>query len=228
MSILEQYRSCTDFRQILRILQKTSALEGNFLWQTIDDRKSVINLKYLEIDFIAREVQLSVEQNNFDLKLDRPLFVKLSYRDCVFKVEEFRLHSGGIHFLFPQLIKVREFRRVPRHTFLPAQDKFVTLKSSFSHLREGSGELKVRALDMTPEGLGLIISDQNRTFLKNNRLLWITGLQHKLLDRPIMAEVVYVNSEVDRAYLTKREKLLKVGLKLSSALPQGHYQEFMH
>lgn len=228
MTILANYRSSQEYREILRLLQKSTTLEDNLLWQSHALGKTLIPLQYLEIDFIAREVIASFNSQHHHLDTQLPLYVKLGYRMSVFKVPVYRHGVDTVTFPFPDLIKTQELRTHPRHTFKPAQEKFVMLKSSTPHGQLESGsELKVRAMDISPQGLGLIVSEQNRNFLKNNRILWITGLQDSIFDKPLLAEVVYINSEVDPKFVTRKQKLLKVGLKVSDFFPQETYDRFL-
>jgi hypothetical protein len=227
MTISEQYRSSTEYREILRILQKATNLQENFLWQSHALGKTVIPIQYLEIDFIAREVLVNFNAEHYRLDPDLPIYVKLDYRTSVFKVTEYRHGQSHLHFSFPELIKTQELRQFPRHTFRPNEDKFVTLRSSSPNMRDGGGELKVRAMDVSQLGLGLVVSEQNRNFLKNNRILWITGLQDQTLEMPILAEVIYINAEVDPKFVSKKQKSLKVGLKISGVFPEPVYRSFL-
>jgi len=170
---------------------------------------------------------ISFNSHQYRIYEELPLYVKLGYRESVFKMTHFRQNQtqSSIHFSFPDLIKTQELRFHPRHVFRPAQDKFVILRSSV--LKDTSSELKVRAMDVSETGLGLVISEQNRNFLKNNRILWITGLQDENLEAPVLAEVVYMSSEVDPKFIMKKQKSLKVGIQLSGYFPQDVYQQFL-
>jgi hypothetical protein len=225
MMNLENYRSSVEYREILRILQKATTLQDNFLWQSHALGKTVIPVQYLEIDFIAREVLVNFNSEHYRLDSELPVYVKLGYRTSVFKVSQFRQNQDSLYFSFPELVKTQELRFKPRHTFRVAQDKFVTLRSST--LRESGNELKVRAMDVSETGLGLVVSEQNRNFLKNNRILWVTGLQDSELAHPVLAEVVYMNSEVDPKFVIKKQKSLKVGLKVSGNFPTDFYTRFI-
>ncbi len=75
-------------------------------------------------------------------------------------------------------------------------------------------------MDVSPSGVGMMISENNRNFLKNNRFLWMTEIDRQILKDPILAEVVYMTSDVDHKTYKKRQKELKVGLKLSSQFPK--------
>ena len=164
---MEQYRSSTEYREILRILQKATTLQENFLWQSHVLGKTIIPIQYIEIDFISREVMVSFNAEHYRVDPDLAIYVKLDYRTSVFKVTDYRQVQNVLHFSFPELIKTQELRKFPRHTFRLSQDKFVTLRSSSPNFREGGGELKVRAMDISQYGLGLVVSEQNRNFLKN-------------------------------------------------------------
>jgi len=225
MTNLENYRSSTEYREILRILQKATTLQDNFLWQSHALGKTVIPAQYIEIDFIAREVLVSFSSEHHHIDPELPVYVKLGYRTSVFKVSEYRQGQNTLRFSFPDLIKTQELRFYPRHTFRAAQDKFVTLRSST--YGESGSELKVRAMDISEKGLGLVVSEQNRNFLKNNRILWVTGLQDSNLQNAVLAEVVYINSEVDPKFVIKKQKSLKVGLKVSGAFPEDIYNRFL-
>lgn len=228
MTDLGNYRSSREYREILRLLQRSTTLEDNLLWQPHALGKTIIPLQYLEIDFIAREVIASYSTEFYHLDSQLPIYVKLGYRTSVFKVTHFRQGTNSLTFPFPDLIKTQELRGVPRHTFRPTQEKYVMLRSSTPHGQLESGsELKVRAMDISPQGLGLIVSEQNRNFLKNNRFLWITGLQDTNFSQPLLAEVVYINSEVDPKFVTRKQKLLKVGLKVSDFFPKETYERFL-
>jgi hypothetical protein len=82
-------------------------------------------------------------------------------------------------------------------------------------------------MDVSEKGLGLIVSEQNRSFLKNNRVLWISGLHENSLDIPILAEGAYLNSEVDSKFQIKKQRSLKVGLSLSVSFPADVYNRFL-
>jgi hypothetical protein len=103
----------------------------------------------------------------------------------------------------------------------------VGLKPSLSGGRDSGNELFVRAVDVSRYGLGLIISEHNRSFLKNNRILWITKLGEHQLDHPVLAEVVYMNNEIDSKFIVRKQKELKVGLKISGTFPSQAYKHFI-
>ena len=225
---LENYRSSTDYREILRILQKASSEQENLIWQSHALGRNVISLQHFEIDFVTREVVIYFDTQRYIIDTQLPIYVKLGYRTSVFKVSEYRPGQNSIHFSFPVEIKTQELRGKNRHQFTPGDDRSVIIKPSLTNLNRDSGhELKVRVMDVSENGMGLIVSEHNRSFLKNNRILWVTQLQGVPLEYPILVEVVYINNEIDSKFLNRKAKELKVGIKLSDSFPQNVYQQFI-
>jgi hypothetical protein len=227
MNIADTYRSSSDFKEILRILQKSSTEMDNFLWQTTAAGKNIIHPTHYEIDFVGREVVVHYDQSKYRLQEKLPLYMKLDYRGAVFKVTGFYIGQSSLRFSFPEFMKAEELRSIPRHGFEQGKERVISLRPSLSNAaRDTSNELQVRAIDISPTGLGLIISEHNRSFLKFNRILWLTKLADKDLEFPILAEVVYMNSDVE-SRARKKVKELKVGLKLSGSVPAEALAKFI-
>lgn len=227
MGKFDNYRSSNDYREILRILQKATLLQDNFLWQTHGLGKNVISIHRFEIDFVSREVVFYFDQQRFQVDKELPLYVKLDYRGSVFKISDYRFITDAISFPFPVEIKTMELRANPRRIFLPSEEKYISVKPSQTANRSGLNELQFRVLDISTDGLALLVSEQNRTFLKNNQTLCITKLGDFSLTIPVNAEVIYINNEGDPRYHNKKNKNMKVGFKLSGNFPQEIYQRFI-
>jgi hypothetical protein len=218
MSLAESYRSSLDYREILRILQKSTTLQENFLWQAHALGKNVIPIHHFEIDFVTREVVVYFDSRRFRIDHELPLFVKLDYRTSVFKVAEYNEQQNSVHFSFPKEIKTLELRNFPRIATTPGRELTVALKPSISGSRDTGHELHVRVFDLSQSGLGLIVSEHNRSFLKNNRILWIVEIGKFKLHTPLVAEVVYINNELESRFQNRKLKEMKVGMKLSGLL----------
>lgn len=224
MSLVESYRSSLDYREILRILQKSTTLQENFLWQSHALGKNVIPVHHFEIDFVSREVVVFFDPLRYKIDHELPLFVKLDYRTSVFKVSEYNERQNSVSFAFPKEIKTLELRGHPRVTIPQNKELAVGLKPSLSGSRDTGHELFVRVLDISQSGLGLIVSEHNRSFLKNNRILWITELGRYKLPAPLIGEVVYINNELDSKLQNRKMKEMKVGIKLSGLLSPEIYK----
>lgn len=221
------FRTCLEYREILRILQKSSALQDNFLWQSLSVGKNVVKIHHFEIDFVSRGIQVYYDGTKYKVDPKLPLYVKLDYRSSIFKISDFKLGHNSISCQLPTEIKALEMRTNPRHKFEDTQEKYVSLKPSLNAAGiELGNEIQVKVFDVSPYGLGLVISEQNRSYMKNNRILWVTKLQEMDLQYPILAEVVYISNEVDHKLAKRKE--LKVGLKLSGVFPPRIYHDFLN
>lgn len=231
MNIADTYRSSSDFKEILRILQKSTTENDNFLWQSLDGKKNIIHLSHFEIDFVGREVVVHYDQTRYKLSEKSPLYMKLEHRGAVFKIASFYIAQNSLRFVLPDLIKAQELRSIPRHGFVSGKEPVISLRPTLSSAaKDTSSELQVRAIDISENGVGLIVSESNRPFLKFNRILWLTKLGDQTLDFPILAEVVYINSDLEARPSSvgrKKVKELKVGLKLSGSVPTDALQKFV-
>lgn len=222
MMTLPQYRSSVEYKEILRLLQKSTEEVKNFVWQTSEERRVVVDIDHLDIDFVSREVVLTLKDKNLALAGSLPLYVKLEHRSSVFKVVNFKVgQRGELHFSFPQEIKTLELRQYPRVNFAD-KDKIISVKPSLGLPKDSGNSLNVRVLDMSDYGFGLVISEQNKAFIKNNPLLWITHLDKNQLRYPVLAEVVHISSEG-----TGKKKEVKVGLKLSGVIQKDLITKFL-
>lgn len=225
---LANFRTSTEYREILRILQKSSSQGENILWQSHALGKNIVPINHFEIDFVSRGVVIYYDYNQFRVDAGLQLYVKLDYRTSVFKIPEFRLTKNAIHFSFPAEIRSEELRQAERHFFDPSIERFVTVKPAISSQQaDAAQEISMRAIDVSRLGLGLMVSESNRSFLRNNRILWITKLQDMRLNMPIMAEVMYINNELDQRYVKRKQKDLKVGLRLSSHFQDEVFNNFI-
>jgi hypothetical protein len=219
---LPQYRSSYEYKEILRLLQKASLHGDNFIWQTIDGVRNVIKIDQMEIDFVGRDVVLKLGASKKAIWAEGPVYVKLDYRSSVFKIATFNQINQTLQFAFPEEIKTLELRTHERKSFHPNQEKTVSLKPSLGNHRDTGNSLNVRVADISEYGLGLIVSEQNRSYLKHNPILWLTHLERMELKYPILAEVVHISTEMNR-----KQKDLKVGLKLSGIIPPEIAQKFI-
>lgn len=226
MGFTDSFRSTQDNKEILRILQKASTEQDNIIWQTHALGRTIIHVQHMEIDFVSREVVIYFDSIHFHLDFSLPLYVKLDYRSTVFKVSEFKKGTNCIQFSLPKDLKTLELRSTERHMYPAEAPRTVTLQPTTSG-KERAHEIEVKVLDVSLTGIGIIISEYNRLFLKNNRILWVSRIGNEVLPNPLLAEVVYMNQDVETKYQSRKDKGFKVGLKLSSNLPFDFYSSII-
>jgi hypothetical protein len=216
-----------EWREILRIIKKASVEKDNFFWQTHPDRRDVTPIDHFEIDYAARDVVVTFRKAGLKISRELPLYVKLDHNDSVFKTTDFKVSAQSVQFSVPKEVKTLELRESPRHFFRPDQFKIITVKPTLGSAADISNDVEFRVIDISETGMGLVISENNRSYLKNNRILWITHLQRVALAVPMLAEIVYITSESDSKLVNRREKELKVGMKLSAKIAPQAVQNFI-
>jgi hypothetical protein len=225
MNLIDKYRSIKDHKEILRILQHSESGSENFLWQNINEKKIILSILRMEIDFISREVVVEFEQTK-KIYEDCPIFVKLDFKQSIFKVTEFIIKKNVLHFTFPSHLKALEMRTTERITFDIDDERKIKLQAP-SQLKQGSQGLFVRVLDVSKTGMGLMISESGRTYFKNNPKLLLTSLGDQELEGPVMVETVYINSEVPQRYRYRKGQELKVGIRFMTPILEQDLLSFL-
>lgn len=206
---LAKYRDTNDYREILRLFQKSSEYEGSLLWQNIKGQRKVFSISYLEIDFVGRDVVVYLD-NPQDVSPDQPLYSKLSYNDTIFKVEDFFVQQDCLSFKFPATLKTWEMRTSERFLLDDNDEHSVVL--SVSGKADSSQQLKVSLKDFSAKGLGLSISELNKHLIKNNKIFWIHAIDGYRFIEPLQGTVTHLNKE-------NQGRKFRFGIHLQKVLP---------
>ena len=75
-------------------------------------------------------------------------------------------------------------------------------------------QIEVRNIDVSENGIGILISGANREFFRPYDHFWIKAIDNKLLTREIFGTVLYV---APKGYFLKKTDV-RVGLSLSTPL----------
>jgi hypothetical protein len=229
MDIAKKYRTSLEFREILRIFQRTTMLSDNLIWQT--DRfgkKNIIPIDYIEIDFITRGVAVFYNPNLYKLDLHSPLYVKLDYKTSVFKIFSFSVDRSSILFSFPVEIRTLELRSSKRYALSSNSGKEVILRPAIIEDHLLLHQVSATVIDISLGGMGLLVPETFYHFFKTNRILWITQIGGHRGGGPILSEVRYLNNDFDSHLYRQKQKFFKVGLKLSTALSPNMLSTFIH
>lgn len=206
---LAKYRDTNDYREILRLFQKSSDHEGNLLWQNINGERKVFSISHLEIDFVGREVVAYLD-NPQDVSPGLPLYSKLSYNDTIFKVQDFFVQQDCLSFKFPATLKTWELRASER--FLLDDDDEHSVVLSVSGKSDTSQQMKVSLKDFSAKGLGLSISELNKHIIKNNKSFWIHAIDSFRFTEPLQGTVTHLSKEA-------QGKKFRFGIHLHKVLP---------
>lgn len=204
-----KYRDTSDFREILRLFQKSSEGEDNLLWQNIAGQRVLYPVTHLEIDFVGREVVVYLEKQ-MEIKAEAAIYFKLSYHNTIFKQPEFLVQADCVSFKFPHTMKTWDLRSNERYC-LDSAEEYSAVISASSHM-EVHQQLKVALNDFSACGLGLSISEVNKHIIKNHKTFWVHSINDFRFKNPIAADVMYLSKE-------HKTKKYRFGMNLAQRLP---------
>lgn len=188
-------------------------------------------------NFPLSRMVLKIVQTGLDIKSDRiifntnglgqvdpswPLYIRLSYRSIIFclKPGEFRVSGDRITCLYPLEAMAMEERTTDRYVLPISSDISLSLKKIERSFRESSFDLEVRIVDVSECGLGIIISQANREYLRRFDHLWVHAIDQRPLDHQLFGTVCYV---APKGYYLKRGDV-RVGLALDKAIAREVFE----
>lgn len=227
MNLSAQYRSTEGQQETLRILQKASISGNNFLWQSFSNSKNIIPIHHFEIDFVSREVVVYLSREPSQIDKDVPIYIKLHHKSTVFKVCDYTLTQNSLQFAFPQEMKALEYRSLDRVRVSP---ECQVTASFFSSIYDDQMTRAVVALvrDVSPMGVGFSLPSPDLSFLKRHRFILISEIADQKLSKPILGEVIYSKAEDRPEFQNKKVKNIRIGVKLSTPIPDNVLKIFLN
>lgn len=210
--------------QIITLIERASLFGGD-IWQAHPDchqGKLVSQVIQIQNDLKSDRVILrtpSIVQFTPDL----PLFVKLNYRNIIFRLlpGDFKVIGDKITSHYPEEAKAMPERKGGDRYVLPFQSETsLSLKRIERTMREMTYEMELRIVDVSEKGFGILISSHNREYLRQNDHFWLKSVDHTSLRSPILGSVCYVRP---KGYYLKRGDV-RVGLSLAVPLSQETFE----
>lgn len=190
------------------------------MWQTFSNERKMFYFDVFDLDFFSKRIIFKSNAPQESIDLGSPLFVKISFRESIFKGNILEINSDQSEIILdmPSEIITREFREIPRSTY-KAGEKFVSLRrSSYSMNTDRSSSLKVSLKDISQKGLGFFVSERNMHLFKEGQFIELAGFE-KEVKAPLSGEVIY-SQKLARATNAKGT-FYKVGVRMSSEIPDA-------
>src|SRR5665647_3742781 len=83
--IVESYKISTHPEEIVEILNRGHALDLCMMWQTLSNHRQIFHFQTFELDLKDRMILIIYEGNKDQVDSKYPIFVKLAFREAVFK-----------------------------------------------------------------------------------------------------------------------------------------------
>lgn len=192
----------------------TASLYGGCCWQTINEKKQLYHVE--SVIFKESSNTLIIQCKDIvDINDENVLFVKLNYRSLIFRLNPGQYVCDG-QFIFctsPKLILGLEKRSGGDRFVMPSlADVSISLKKMERYFGEITFQLELRVIDVSEQGLGIIVTSLNKHILKNHDRFNIYSIDNRPLKRPIAGVICYVQSKAEGI---KRGDV-RMGLKLNS------------
>lgn len=220
------FKDTDSYLEIDAIL-KNSNESTTILWQNKEESKRVVyGISKLKYNETIQTIQFYVKDYDFDMEEDKVVYIKLSYRQTVFKGEVVSIEGNVVTIYFPKDVKAQELRSVPRKEFRVKDEKNVILKIASKETSDKSIDLIFKVLDISKEGICLVVSDNNRQYLKNTEKHLLTHLGEVELPKGVFLELKYIQKYRYR-HRGQLHIVNRAGFQLVGAFDKDHYCEFM-
>lgn len=225
MSVAHKYRSTRSWKEIIKVVQKSSGMEGNFLWQTNSTERVILSISEIEVFPELNVIKLSLESSD-KLNLYDESYLKLSFRDSVFKVTIFKVEGNQASILVPDEIKAKELRENSRTKFKPKDEKMVTMSLSIDLTRSSQASLQLQVIDLSETGMSIVVSDQNLELIHSASRFVLDKLGESQLTFKVPVQLIYSH----RLRYRYRKAIIRgnrVGFKFLDKIDKKELEKFI-
>lgn len=212
--------------EILRCLRSSDGNVGNLVWQNLKSHRALYSIVNITFENEGENARLSTLGGGVSLDVKRPVFVKISFRGSVFKAEIAYLDGDDIVIKIPEEIQVGEFRKHKRKNFQYQDERLVTLAFKSDFFQTARFHLNVRLMNLSPAGLGLLTSHQNKEVFGGNQEIFLQSLCSERLVEPIKLDIVHSSSVRFRSQ-GRDISGVRFGAKLETLLEKDFLAEFL-
>lgn len=225
--MLSNYRTSTNFNEIVKILHQSSSDTKAFLWQNDGEKRYVFEIKDLVVNERFNTFQVKVSNHGaFKHNSKKPTYAKFSLKETVFKVEVISQIAENISLSLPSEVSALELRDQPRTKFKPSDKKSVSLKIQIEVVQDATQEMEFQIIDISSGGISIVITESDIKYFEDGSFFEMHKLQGQLIEESYELEMVY--SQRFRFKSQGRVKsAYKIGLKSLSSIAQKHI-EFLY
>lgn len=221
-----KYILSTEPKEILKIIRQSDAEDECIVWQSTSEQRVVQIIEEVRVDNVRKVIRFKLKKDSF-AELDPALtvYVKLAFRNTIFKGELIGNKENLIFVNVPDEIQFQELREFPRFSFGANEDKSITLGVESQITSNSMFNLKVRLQDISQTGIGFLVSHSNQELLLTNDVM-MTSMGTLDLQTNIPTEIVYSDSFAYREN-GKRISCLKMGAKFGYHLDENLLNKFV-
>lgn len=157
------------------------------MWQNIEGERVIYSIKKIEKSEDDKLVTFQIKNYQNDFILDRPVYVKLKFRGTMFRSSIAKLSGSLVTLNFPLVadVKTIELREEVRINFDLSEERFITIGMLHNGKWNKEQALKFQLLDISESGVCVLVTDENKNYLQNSKVLAITHLGSMELSMPV-------------------------------------------
>jgi hypothetical protein len=217
----DKFKHFTNRIQIISAIEKAANFGGD-IWQTNQQGRQVYQIVQTQIDIKFDKVVMKAYGLS-DLDPNFPIFIRLCYRNIIFKLDpkNYKIKGDKVIFDYPKEVRALETRNSERHVLPFNSETSLSITKAARSFSENVPDLEVRIVDVSEQGFGILISSANKEYLKKGDHFWIKSIDQKPLKKEISGVVTYV---APKGYYLKRGDV-RLGLRLDQALAREIYEQ---
>lgn len=189
--MLENFRETNSCDEIHSILKLSSA-QQSIVWQNKGNKRNIFSLAYFKYFETIQTLELHLRGYDYSLLVDETIYIKLSYRDAVFKGKVLSIEKDVLTLFVPNELRAIEMRDNPRVSLDIKLKKLVSVNIGSLEKPQFAKELEFIITSLSVSGMCLIISDNNKVLFDNNDMYEITRLGEQILDFPIALKQCWI------------------------------------
>ncbi len=214
----------TSIEEIHSILNNATP-EKAVIWQNSPSGRNIFKLSSIEYSDALDTVKVHIEGYDGTILIGENLYIKLSYRDAMFKAQVVRIEGGVISLELPHKVMAIDSRKSPRSIFDIKDNKRVSLKVVVDISSSLKSELEFKLLNISSQGLCLIVSDNNKVILDNSSKLFLVALGGNKLFEEIEIDLCYLHRFRYRDK-GKLNQVYRAGFELSKVIESSDLEIF--
>ncbi len=199
---MDKYRLLDHKDEIIAMVQKAPVIELGNIWQTLTNKRELYTIRKIEV---IEEAFVFHSLATFEFNVDVPIFIKINYRNLIFKLMpgEYQYRGNQLLCLFPKEAKAIEARGSDRTKLPPSSKINVTLKSLDSST---AIDIVVQLNNISEKGIGARTSILNIEFFRKSN-------QYKIIS--VCGKPHFESGTLTLRHITekKEKKLIEIGFK---------------
>lgn len=183
--MMDKFKDAFSFDEVHSILKSSTAPE-TLVWQNKGSERNIFKLSYFKYFESIQTLELHLRNYDDSLMVDETIYVKLSYRDAVFKGHIVSLEKDILTLYVPTELKAIDLRASKRLEINVKDKKKVSLNIGTFENPHKSNELDFIVTSLSPSGLCIVVSDNNKSLFENNDMYELTRIGDRvILNTPI-------------------------------------------